>query len=197
MKSLRSILACLACASALVAGPAFAGGGFDTVSLSGGAKLSDFRIVHVAPVQLALSNGGEYRRGGNSARPVDPAIAQYKAVDFQREMLEALVKSRSLSKTPGPGILTISATLTKLEPNGRTEEEYKRSPSLSPMSSARVDGQGAAMRIELSENGVSLGVISDDFNKNNRNRPSDRIWDEVDEAFETWAAGLAELISSN
>ena len=112
-------------------------------------------------------------------------------------MLEALVKSRGLSKTSGPGILTIAATLTKMEPNGRTEEEYKRSPSLSPMSSARVEGQGASMRIELSENGVILGTISDNFNKNNRNRPSDKIWDEVDEAFETWAGGLAELIASN
>lgn len=195
MKRLGLIFA--AAASVLAISPAFADGGFDTVSLSGGRKLSEFKVVYVAPVQLALSNGGDYRRGGDSARPVDETVAQHKAVDLQREMLEALVKVRGLSKTAGPGILTISATLTKLEPNGRTEEEYKRSPSLSPMSSARVDGDGAAVRIELSENGSPLGVLSDDFNKNNRNRPSDKVWDEVDEAFEVWAGGLAELIAAN
>ncbi|NWG71270.1 MAG: hypothetical protein HXY23_06645 [Parvularculaceae bacterium] len=197
MKQFQTLLAAVAAATVLATGAALASGGFDEVSLSGAKKLSEFKVVHVAPVQLALGNGGDYRRGGDSARPVDDTVAQIKAVDFQREMLEALYKGKGLSKTPGPGILTISATITKMEPNGRTEEEYKRSPSLSPMSSARVDGDGAAVRIEFSEDGVVIGVVSDDFNRNNRNRPSDKVWDEVDEAFETWAAALADLISAN
>jgi hypothetical protein len=194
MSKLRLCVALLG--ASLLSAPAAFAGDFSSVSLTGAKKLSEFKAVHVAPVQLALEQTGGYRRGGNSARPIDETSAQHKAVDLQREFLEAVVGKLGLSKVDGPGILTITATLTKLEPNGRTVEDYKGNAGLSPMSSSKVEGEGAAVRIELSENGQSLGVISDDYD-DSLTQKGDGVWEEVDRAFEKWASELVEVISSN
>jgi hypothetical protein len=196
MRYILGLFAAAAGAAFALATPA-AAGGFDSVDLSGQKKLSDFKAVYVAPVELALDRRGGYRRGGGSARTVDENTAAHKAVDLQRALLEQFVAAKfDLSRGPGPGILTVSATLTKLEPNGRTVDDYKSSPSLSPMSSSRVEGEGAAVRIALSENGASLGTVADDYD-DTRLAASESVWAEVDEAFALWASGLVEVVKSN
>lgn len=165
---------------------------FSAVNLANEAKLSAFASVHVAPVAAELPAVARYDRSGGE-RPVDPADAAEKAADLQRRLADAIGKKLTLASGPGPGVLTINTTLTRLVSSRPTRADYRLQPSLDFRS---VYAGGAAARFEFSENGAPLGAMIGDFDTSLADGwLRSGIWDDADRAFSSWARAMPEFLA--
>jgi hypothetical protein len=165
---------------------------FSSVALGDGAKLASYKSVHVAPVSANLPDGARYGRSGGE-RPVDPADAADKAGDLQRKLSEALGRTLALADGPGPGVLSVAATLTRLQSSRPTRADYRVQPSLDFRS---VYAGGAAARFEFSEDGKALGSMTGDFDTSLADGwPRAGVWDDADRAFSSWARALPDFIA--
>ena len=177
-------------AAALAVTPAIAGG-FDSESVTG--DLSAYTSVYVAPVSLALENvGGRYPATGFRERPVSEADAARKAADLHGALVSILTRDFAAAQGPGPGVLTVAATLTKLSSSRPTQGDYAAHPGLSFSS---VYAGGAAVTIDFREDERALGSVADDYDTSlGDGRPRVGIWDDADRAFSSWARRLPEFI---
>lgn len=178
--------ALLAALSSVLAHP------FSSVSIGEGAKLADYKSAYVAPVATDLPEVARYDRSGGD-RPVDPADAALKAADLQKKLSDALGKKMTMATGPGPGVLTVSTTLTRLQSSRPTRADYAREPNLDFDS---VYAGGATARFEFSEEGKALGAIVGDYDATlSDGWPRVGIWDDVDRAFWSWSRAMADFIA--
>lgn len=183
-----------AAACLLICAPASAGG-FDGETIQTDKKLASFQSVHVADVRLTLEPASSYRRNGSDPRPVDDNDAQAKAGDFREELIDALDGAFTIASAPGAGVLTVEATLTKLEATRPTMGDYAQQPGLGFDS---VYAGGAAMRIAFSEAGAPLGEVSDAYEATlSDGRPRIGVWEDADRAFSSWARRLVKFVGEN
>lgn len=195
MLSRNSILAGLATV-ALAATPALAGS-FDSASVAGGRALSTFDEVYVAPVDVALDlNVKRFDRSGSGDRPVSESDAQQKAVDFYYDLMREFSATHAIVDAPGPGVLTVEATLTKLESSRPTLADYgTRGGHLSASSTY---AGGAEMVAVFKEGDAVLAEVADAFDSHLRDgRARAGIWSDADRAFRSWAARLAAFTRDN
>jgi hypothetical protein len=176
----------------LIAAPALA---FDSESLVSTTKLSSFKSVYIAPVGVDLP---EARSGpsylGND-RAVSDSDAARKATDFHEDLTEAFGNSFALVSAPAAGVLTIEATLTRLQSSRPTMEDLRETPGLSLDS--RYAG-GADVTIAFSEAGASLGEISDSYTDTfDTTRIPAGTWEDVNRAFSMWARQLVDFVEEN
>lgn len=156
---------------------------FDRASVEPGADLSAYSVVEIAPVKIALAG----------ARPVAPQDAAAKAADLERALRTALAeKGGGGAATPGIGVLTVEATLTRLVANRPTVADIAARPELSHQS---VYAGGAAFRAQLIENGRVLATIEDDYKVQfDADSPPVATWRDADRAFSYWARSLADFL---
>lgn len=156
---------------------------FDRESVEPGADLSTYSVVEVAPVKIALAG----------ARAVAPQDATAKSADLERALRTALAdKGGSGATTPGIGVLTVEATLTRLVANRPTIADIATRPELSHHS---VYAGGGAFRVEISENGRLLATIEDDYRVPfDADAPPVATWRDADRAFSYWARSLADFL---
>jgi len=192
MAFLRYGLGVGALAAAMFSAGAALAGSFDSETLTEGRKLSSFDSVYIAPVQANLDlNVVRFDRSGYGDRAVRDEDAARKAADFYDELVEEFGESFSLADAPGSGVLTVQATLTKLESSRPTLADYNRDTSVSFRS---VYAGGAAMTAVFSEDGATLAEVSDEFISNlNDGRTRAGLWQDADRAFEQWAHKLAKF----
>lgn len=196
MSFLRNGFGAGAFAAALVsAGAAFAGP-FDSENLVTDGKLSSYESVYIAPVKVDLDlRVVRYDRSGYGDRPVDADDASRKAADFYDELVDAFSESYSLASAPGPGVLTLEATLTKLQSSRPTLADYAREPSLSFHS---VYAGGGSMTAVFSEDGEVLAELGDQFDSYlGDGRVRAAIWHDADRAFSQWARKLVTYTQKN
>lgn len=93
-----------------------------------------------------------------SERPLGQQDIDENLDRLLRELTIALQDQVELVEAPGPGILTISTTLTELDANRPTQAELVANPGLSMQS---ISTGAAAVEIELSEDGRVLARLSD------------------------------------
>ncbi|MEX0643742.1 MAG: DUF3313 family protein [Parvularculaceae bacterium] len=169
---------------------------FDSASVSSGADLSAFESVYIASVGTSLSSDERsFPPYGSGERPVSASDAAAKASDFQQKLSSAFGKSFTLASGPGPGVLTVDATLTRLQSNRPTAEDLRNTPGLSLVSEY---AGAAAVRIVLSENGSTLAEVSDSYTGTlNDSRLRAGIWSTADVAFSRWASGLVSFVKSH
>lgn len=182
-------------AAVAFAGAAFAGP-FDSENLVTDRQLSTYESVYIAPVKVNLDHHVvRYDRSGYGDRPVDPDDANQKAADFYNELVDAFSESYSLASAPGPGVLTLEATLTKLQSSRPTPADYDREPSLSFQS---VYAGGGSMTAVFSEDGEVLAEIADQFDSYlSDGRVRAAVWHDADRAFSQWARKLAKFTQNN
>ena len=193
---LRSVLIGGAAALSLSVSPAFAGG-FDSERVSGSRALSSFDAVYIAPVNVALDHDVRpFDHYGAGDRPVTDSDAAMKAADFHAELVDEFSGSFAIAGAPGPDVLTVEATLTKLEASRPTQADYRyRSASLSPRS---VYAGGADMTVTFSVDGAPLAEVTDSFDTHLRDaRARSGIWSDVDRAFRSWSSRLVDFAESN
>jgi hypothetical protein len=178
-----------------VSAPAMAGS-FDSVSVSSSADLSAFTSVYIAPVETALqADTRPFPPYGSGERPVSADDAEAKALDLYEKLAAAFGKSYSLASAPGAGVLTVEATLTRLQSNRPTSADLRETPGLSLQSEY---AGAAAVSVVFSENGSPLAEVSDEhIGTLNDTRLRAGIWGAADEAFSRWARALVAFVESN
>lgn len=178
-----TISAAVFLAGALAGGSATA---FDRASVISGAKLAGYTSVYVAPVKVSLDS---------TERPVAPKDASAKAADLRRDIIGAFEASHAVTSGPGPDVLTISATLTRLTANMPTLADYAETPGLSPRS---IYAGGAAFEATLSSSAGELAFVADDYRGLiDSRRPPVAIWEDADRAFASWARRLQDFVEEN
>lgn len=182
-------------AAILSATTAFAGA-FDSENRISDKQLSSFDSIYIAPVETDLDlNVVAFDRSGYGDRPVSADDAAARAAEFYDKLVDAFGKSFSLASAPGPGVLTLETTLTKLESTRPTLADYSRDTSLS---SRTVYSGGAAMTAAFSEDGAPLVELSDSFKGNlNDGHPRSGLWEDAGRAFRYWAKHLAGYAKDN
>jgi hypothetical protein len=159
---------------------------FDRASVISGANLTNYASVYVAPVKVSLDSG---------ERPVAPKDASAKASDLRRDIIEAFEPSHAVASAPGPEVLTISATLTRLTANLPTMADYAAAPGLSPRS---IYSGGAAFEARLSSASGELAFVADDYRGLiDDRRPPVAVWEDADRAFASWARRLQDFVEEN
>ena len=178
-------------ALALIAMPALA---FDQAQVMQPAALSNVRSVHVAPVALELP--AATRRGDRRAdapRPVAARDAETKAADLTAALRRAFAKDFTVVDAPGPGVLVIEATLTRLEASRPTMADYHREPGLGFES---VYAGGAAMDVRLSRDGSDVAVLKDRYAGSfGDGTPRIGVWQDTDRAFSRWSRQLPAWVA--
>jgi hypothetical protein len=173
--------------------PAFA---FDSASISADRELSSFESVYIPPVKVALDHrvgSGPSYIGGD--RPVREEDAADKAADFHEDLVDAFGDSFSLASGSGLNVLTVEATLTRLQSSRPTMADLQEEPGLSMQS--RYAG-GASMRVVFSENGSPLAEVGDGYTESlDRHRFEAGMWDDANRAFSMWSRQLVDFVEKN
>lgn len=178
--------------AAIIVTPAFA---FDSKSVSPAAKLSSFESVYIAPVGVALEEARPSPAYSGGERPVSDNDAARKAADFHDELVDEFSDALSIAPGPGAGILTVEATITRLEANRPTIADLREQPGLSMES--RYAG-GAAVTVVFSEAGAPLAEVSDSYTETlDNHRIQAGIWSDADRAFSSWARRLVDFVEKN
>ena len=143
---------------AFLAGPALA---FDQAQVMQPGALTDVRSVYVAPVALELpAPARRHDRRGDGPRPVAVRDAEAKAADLTSALRQGFGKDFTLADAPGPGVLVVEATLTRLESSRPTMADYHQEPGLGFES---VYAGGAALNVRLSRDGSDVAVLQDRY----------------------------------
>lgn len=162
------------------------------------ANLSDYAAVYVAPVQIDLQDqyAGSttniaFRQNPNVRPEVTPIGQKRNANQLRVTLMEVLGKSRKIVGAPGPGVLTVEATLTSLRASQYSAVEMGTRRVFGPTNS----GGGAAATVRFSENGTPLdGEWSGRRYKLDRGSVLSK-WEDADRAYYSIARGIDRHIS--
>lgn len=168
---------------------------FDKASISASSKLSDYNSVYIADVQISpeLLKLTDFRpRKNDNERPLRSQDIQQKAADLKRDLANAVGPVKQMAAAPGEGVLTITPVLTDLKASRVTMADMNANPSLSQQS--LYTGKAAA-RFEFSENGRSLGSVSDTYTGDFRDAQYNTIWSDADHAFSRWSRNIAAIVA--
>jgi len=178
-------------ALALLATPALA---FDQAQVMQPAALANVQSVHIAPVTLELPAAA--RRGdrhGDAPRPVASRDAEAKAADLTAALRRAFANDFTVVDAPGPGVLVIETTLTRLEASRPTMADYQREPGLGFES---VYAGGAAVDVRLSRDGSDIAVLKDRYvGSFGDGTPRIGVWQDTDRAFSLWSRQLPSWVA--
>ncbi|MEL6789368.1 MAG: DUF3313 family protein [Pseudomonadota bacterium] len=172
---------------------------FDSIEESGAKTqpFADYEAVYVAPVEVMIPEGRRQlirsrTRGDRGVSDRDQAL---KADDLYQDLVSRLQRDFDIVDTPGPGVLTVAATVTEMQSSRPTQEDLGRLVGLSPNS--LYAGSAAAVFV-LSENDTILATLSDRYSGNlNDGFPRVGIWSDVDRAFTRWARNLNRYLTRN
>ena len=178
-------------ALALVAMPTLA---FEQAQVMQPAALANVRDLHVLPVALELPAAARrYERSSDAPRPVAPRDAEAKAADLTAALRRGFAKDFNVVDAPGPGVLVVEATHTRLEASRPTMADYHREPGLGFES---VYAGGAAFNVRLSRDGNEIAVLKDRYVGNfGDGTPRIGIWQDTDRAFSRWSRQLPNWVA--
>lgn len=178
-------------ALALIALPALA---FDKAQVMQPAALSNVRSVYVAPVALELP-AAERRndRRADAPRPVTARDAETRAAELTAALRRGFAKDFTVVDAPGPDVLVVEATLTRLESSRPTMADYQREPGLGFES---VYAGGAALSVRLSRDGSEVASLSDRYvGSFSDGTPRIGVWQDSDRAFSRWSRQLPSWVA--
>lgn len=192
--SLFAALAGIAMATTL---PACASGSnFDTVDVQSEKSLASFEKVYIAPVSVALDP--ETRRSVRdirSDRPVSEQDQERQARELHEDLTRAFGQSFEIAEQPGPGVLTVDTTITRLVSTRPTIADASNTPGISFDS---LYAGGADYDVTLRENGTVLAEIADARQTSlNDQRPRVGVWQDADRTHSEFSRQLARYVSKN
>lgn len=198
LKSAKSLILAATLGIALTGAPSHASP-FDTVNTSqSGSTLGTYQQVFISPVGVDL----EDRQTGALARlrakrpVVSESEASEKAEDLYRVLVSEFEDRIELVSAPGPGVLTVSPTITRLVPSRLNNVEGARNINRNSVTS--VYAGGAKIELTLSDQGATLATIKDGFQSSlNDGAPRVTRWQDTDDAFANFSAKLKRYIANN
>lgn len=176
---------------ALIATPALA---FDEKQVLQPTALTGVQAVYVAPTVIALPEpaGRFERRRGHGERPLNAKDAQAKADDLTAALRRGFDRDFTLAEAPGPGVLVVEPTLTRLEASRPTMADYREEPGLSFES---VYAGGAGFSVRLLRDGREVAVLQDrHVGSFSDGSPRIGVWQDADRAFSMWARQLPAFV---
>lgn len=176
---------------AFLASPAFA---FDETQVLQPAALTGVQAVFVAPANLALPEaaGRWERQRGHGMRAVSPHDAQAKANDLTTALRRGFDREFTVVDGPGPGVLVVEPTLTRLVASRPTMADYREQPGLGFQS---VYAGGAAVTLRLVRDGQEVAVIHDRHDGSFADgSPRIGVWQDTDRAFSMWSRQLPAFV---
>lgn len=187
---LRPTAVLAASLAAVAAMPALA---FDQAQVLQPAALADVQRVYIAPTALDLPQPErriDPRR--EQPRPVAARDAEAKAADLTAALRRGFDPRFDLADAPGPGVLVIEPTLTRLESSRPTMADFRDQPGLG---FASVYAGGAALRVRLVRDGAEVAVIEDRYRGSFADgNPRVGIWQDTDRAFSSWSRALPRWV---
>lgn len=172
---------------------------FDTVNKSTDATLSAFESVYIAPVSIDLPEDTRRTiRDIHSDRPVSERDQAQRAGEFRKDLERAFGRKFTLADAPGPGVLTVEATLTRLASSRATLADIDAAGGLFLDFGSTVYAGGAGYKARLSDGDAELAQITDDYQSSlNDGQPRVGIWQDADRAFSRFSRQLAKYASEN
>lgn len=172
---------------------------FDLVETQTDTALSSFEKVYIAPVETDLSGHPVRRsvRDVNRTRPVSERDQSRKASELTADLEREFAKHYILVDAPGPDVLTVGTTLTKLVSTRPTIAD--RSLPLGIDFSSVYLG-GADYQVSLVANETVLATIEEETSSNssfNDGLPRVGIWQDVDRSFNRFSRKLVSYVESN
>lgn len=169
---------------------------FDSVAIATDRALASFDTVYIAPVKADLNlDVRKFDRSGQGDRPINDRDIADQAEDLQEELERAFSTAFSLAEAPGPGILTIEATLTDLASTRPTMADYARPGYIDQRS---IYAGGAEATFVFSEDGQTLTTIGDrQFGSFGDHRPRIGVWDDANWTFGSWSRRLVKFVKNN
>ena len=175
----------------LVGTPALA---FDDKKVSNPAALSGVERVFVAPTAVdlpAATSRFERRHGG--VRPVLPRDAEARAADLTADLKRGFRRGFELVDAPGPGVLVVEPTLTRLESSRPTMADFQQEPGLGFESTF---AGGAAVTLRLVRDGEEVAVLQDRYSGSFADgQPRIGVWQDADRAFSRWSRQLPAFVA--
>ncbi len=158
---------------------------FDTVTIvSNETSKGAYDRVYIAPVKVDIKGrqtGALARLRSNSLR-FSTSEADEKAEELYQALSLELTKKFELVSAPGPGILTVSPTITRLAPSRSNNVEGARNVGRDQIRS--VSAGEAKIELTLSDADTVLIKIKDHFQATfNDGAPRVSRWQDVDDAF--------------
>jgi hypothetical protein len=173
----------------LAALPALA---FQQVEVKAPGALAGVQQVHVAPAAVELPEAKRFDRRGDSPRPVLERDAEARAADLVAALRRGFERNFTVVDAPGPGVLVVQPTLTRLDASRPTMADYQREPGLSFES---VYAGGAAVRFRLERDGQEVAVLEDRYMGSfSDGAPRIGVWQDADRAFSMWSRQLPRWV---
>ncbi|MCZ8318563.1 MAG: DUF3313 family protein [Lysobacteraceae bacterium] len=165
---------------------------FDTVQVVKPDALQGVQQVYVAEVATDLPAPAS-RFDDHGPRPVRPRDAATKAADLAKELKRGLARDFEVVASPGPGVLVVKPTLTRLASSRPTLADFEREPGLSHES---VYAGGATVTVALERDGATVGTLSDTYTGTfGDGNPRVGIWQDADRAFSRWGRQLPGVLA--
>lgn len=164
---------------------------------------SQYDRVYIAPVIMDLTFDEQFRQirriqrpRRGATRPMTEAEVERKANDLHKDLVQALGKRLTIVDAPGEGVLTVQATVTRIIPSRPTGAELNQRIGLQLGGS--ISAGGVDIDAELSENGVSLAQIGEDYKSNLTDGiPRINIWQDADRGYDRFARKLSRYLARN
>jgi hypothetical protein len=114
--------------------------------------------------------------------------AEAKAAELTAALRRGFAKDFTVVDAPGPGVLVIETTLTRLEASRPTMADYHREPGLGFES---VYAGGAAVDVRMTRDGSDIAVLKDRYvGSFSDGSPRIGVWQDTDRAFSQWSRQL-------
>lgn len=166
---------------------------FQQVEVRLPAALAQVQQVYIAPATLELPEARRFDRRGDGPRPVLERDAEARAADLVAALRRGFDRGFTVVDAPGPGVLVVQPTLTRLESSRPTMADYQREPGLGFES---VYAGGAAVRFRLERDGQEVAVLEDRYMGSfSDGTPRVGIWQDADRAFSQWARRLPAWVA--
>jgi len=205
--SLRPILFATALAwiatlggAALAATPAYVGQldglsavsapGFDAVYAKAGALPKGYKSVYIAPVGI-ITGQDHYldQLNANDRQVMQDCLYKHLTSDLGAKF--------ALANKPGPGVLVIAASLTKLRANKPTMSDLQRNPGIDYARSFGIGSAGVQIDVRDGASNELLAAFVDHDEGDPLNINTNRFvqWGDAEEFIRDWAQGLADTLS--
>ena len=171
---------------------------FDSFEAAEAADFQSYDQVYLAPITASQDIldriGARPISRTDRLRSLDQDDVDDQIADLREAITERVGEVATLVDAPGPGVLTMTVTLTQLQSNRPTMAEMRADPSLSYQS---VSIGAAAVDVVLSEQGRTLATIEDDNFLRQIDDPavSSRRWATADIYFDRLSRKLAALVA--
>lgn len=166
---------------------------FDALELARPDAFAGVTRVHVADATTELPQPkGRFDRSGDEPRAVRDTDAAAQAAELTDDLRRGFERKFDVVDAPGPGVLVVKPTLTRLASSRPTLADFDREIGLSFQS---VYAGGAAVTVVFERDGQTVATVRDRYDGSfSDGSPRIGVWQDSQRAYSLWARQLPALL---